>query len=62
MTRRPDRLSAAVLTAQANLDRLLERREAAMEGRGPAPSPAVIRAAEEALAAARARLARAVAA
>lgn len=60
MTRRPNHRAAAVLAAEENLARLLERREAAMEGRGPAPSPAVIRVAEEALAAARARLARAV--
>ncbi len=60
--RHPDRLSAAVLAAEGNLQRLLERREAGLEGRGPSPSPAVIRAAEQALEAARSRLARAVAA
>lgn len=39
----------SVETVRANLDRLLERREAALEGKGRAPDPAVIEAAERAL-------------
>lgn len=53
---------AAVNAAQANLDRLLERRERALEGAGRAPDPAIVRAAEEVLERARERMRRAVAA
>jgi hypothetical protein len=63
MTRRP-RLDplAAVASAQAEVDRLHERREASLEGKGPAPHPSVIAAAEAALEKARGRLRKAVAA
>jgi hypothetical protein len=62
MTRRRIDPIAAVATAQAELDRLIEKREAAYEGRGPAPHPSVIAAAEAALEKARERLRKAVAA
>ena len=55
MTRRDP--IAAVTSAEAELNRLLERREQALEGgHGPVPDPAVIEAAERALQAARAKL------
>lgn len=47
---------AAVATAQANLDRLLERREAGLAGAGPVPAPETIEAAERAVEAAKAKL------
>lgn len=47
---------AAVTAAEANLDRLLERRDRALEGAGRAPDPTVIKAAEAALEAAKAKL------
>lgn len=61
MTRRPDPI-AAVAAAQAEVDRLHERRERALDGAGRAPDPAVVRAAEEALERARERMRKAVAA
>lgn len=61
MTRRHDPI-AAVTQAEENLNRLLDKREAALEGRGPAPHPEVVRAAEEALERARERMRKAVAA
>lgn len=62
MTRpRPDSI-AAVSAAQAEVDRLYERRDRAMEGAGLAPDPMVVRAAEEALERARKRMRKAVAA
>lgn len=54
MTRRPVDHTAAIESARANLDRLEERRLAALDGAGRAPDPKVIRAAEAALEAAEA--------
>lgn len=50
--RRPLDHAAAVELARLNLDRLEERRLAALDGAGRAPDPKVIAAAEYALAAA----------
>lgn len=47
---------AAVNAAQAELDKLLDRREAGLAGAGPVPDPKVIEAAERAVEAARAKL------
>lgn len=52
---------ADVAATQGKLDRLLERRERALEGAGRAPDPEVIRAAEEALERARERMRKALA-
>lgn len=53
---------AAVAQAEDNLNRLLAKREAALEGGGPAPDPKVVKAAEDALERARERMRQAVAA